>query len=214
MAADPQARRRGRRAGTPRTTRRASRPGGPTTRSRPTATPTGSARPRRHGRDRPCRSRDRAAPANIEPMLATLGDQAFDDEDWLFEIKWDGYRVQAIVHEGKIRIFTRNGHDARPISRGSSRRRRLAGRRGRDHRRRGGRPRPGGPRCSGTDLAVDAAVSRACMAERTDRGRLGRGRRGASRRRWSTRCSTCSGSTADRCSASRSRSASVCSGRS
>ena len=51
-------------------------------------------------------------PRFIEPMLATLADRAFDDEDWLFEIKWDGYRVQAVVADGEVRIFTRNGHDA------------------------------------------------------------------------------------------------------
>ncbi len=51
-------------------------------------------------------------PAFIEPMLATLADSAFDDPDWLFEIKWDGYRVQAIVADGAVRILTRNGHDA------------------------------------------------------------------------------------------------------
>jgi DNA ligase D-like protein (predicted ligase)/DNA ligase D-like protein (predicted polymerase)/DNA ligase D-like protein (predicted 3'-phosphoesterase) len=51
-------------------------------------------------------------PTFIEPMLATLGDRPFTDEDWLYEIKWDGYRVQAILHEGKVRIYTRNGHDA------------------------------------------------------------------------------------------------------
>ena len=53
-----------------------------------------------------------APPTFIEPMLATLGDRPFTDEDWLFEIKWDGYRVQAILDDGKIRIYTRNGHDA------------------------------------------------------------------------------------------------------
>ena len=51
-------------------------------------------------------------PRFIEPMLATLSDRPFDDEDWLFEVKWDGYRVQAIVWEGRSRIYTRNGHDA------------------------------------------------------------------------------------------------------
>ncbi|MEA2536350.1 MAG: bifunctional non-ous end joining protein LigD [Chloroflexota bacterium] len=51
-------------------------------------------------------------PTFIEPMLATLGDRPFDDDDWLYEIKWDGYRVEAIVHEGTVRIYTRNGHDA------------------------------------------------------------------------------------------------------
>jgi bifunctional non-homologous end joining protein LigD len=48
----------------------------------------------------------------VEPMLATLADRPFDDASWLFEIKWDGYRVQAIVADGKVRIYTRNGHDA------------------------------------------------------------------------------------------------------
>ncbi len=51
-------------------------------------------------------------PAFVEPMLATLSDRPFDDPDWLFEIKWDGYRVQAIVQDGAIRTYTRNGHDA------------------------------------------------------------------------------------------------------
>ncbi len=51
-------------------------------------------------------------PGFIEPMLATLSDRPFDDPDWLFEIKWDGYRVQSILAGGKVRIFTRNGHDA------------------------------------------------------------------------------------------------------
>ncbi len=51
-------------------------------------------------------------PTRIEPMLATLASKPFDDPDWLFEIKWDGYRVQAVVAEGKVRIWTRNLHDA------------------------------------------------------------------------------------------------------
>ncbi len=51
-------------------------------------------------------------PGSIEPMLATLTSDAFDDPDWLFEIKWDGYRVQAVVREGLVRMLTRNGNDA------------------------------------------------------------------------------------------------------
>ena len=50
-------------------------------------------------------------PGFIEPMQATLADRPFRDEDWLFEIKWDGYRLQAHVRDGKVRTFTRNGHD-------------------------------------------------------------------------------------------------------
>ena len=51
-------------------------------------------------------------PRYLEPMKATLATKAFRDEDWLFEVKWDGYRVEAVVRDGKVSIFTRNGHDA------------------------------------------------------------------------------------------------------
>jgi bifunctional non-homologous end joining protein LigD len=51
-------------------------------------------------------------PQKVEPMLATLATKPFDDEDWLFEIKWDGFRVEAIVDDGKSRILTRNLNDA------------------------------------------------------------------------------------------------------
>jgi bifunctional non-homologous end joining protein LigD len=51
-------------------------------------------------------------PANIEPMLATLATKPFSDPDWLYEIKWDGFRVQAAVADRKVRIWTRNLKDA------------------------------------------------------------------------------------------------------
>ncbi len=51
-------------------------------------------------------------PQRIEPMLATLAGKPFDDPGWLFEIKWDGYRVQAVVSDGKVRLWTRNLKDA------------------------------------------------------------------------------------------------------
>ncbi len=51
-------------------------------------------------------------PGFIEPMLATLGGKAFDDPAWLFEIKWDGYRVEAVVRDGRVSLHTRNGNDA------------------------------------------------------------------------------------------------------
>jgi bifunctional non-homologous end joining protein LigD len=51
-------------------------------------------------------------PKYIEPMLATLASKPFDDDDWLFEIKWDGFRVQAVVDEGKVRTWTRSLKDA------------------------------------------------------------------------------------------------------
>ena len=54
----------------------------------------------------------RRLPTFIEPMLATLADRAFDDGDWLFELKLDGYRIQANVHGHAVRLRTRSGSDA------------------------------------------------------------------------------------------------------
>jgi bifunctional non-homologous end joining protein LigD len=51
-------------------------------------------------------------PDFIEPMKATAVDRAFDDEDWLFEVKLDGYRVEAVVDDGRVRLWTRNRQDA------------------------------------------------------------------------------------------------------
>ena len=53
-----------------------------------------------------------AQPAFVEPMLATPGTAPFDDADWLFEPKWDGYRIQAIVSGGSVALRTRNRNDA------------------------------------------------------------------------------------------------------
>ena len=50
-------------------------------------------------------------PGFIQPMLATLATTPFDDPDWLFEVKWDGYRLQAVVDGGRVRTYTRRGLD-------------------------------------------------------------------------------------------------------
>ena len=50
-------------------------------------------------------------PGFIPPMLATLATGPFSDPDWLFEVKWDGYRLQAIVNDGVVRTYTRRGLD-------------------------------------------------------------------------------------------------------
>ena len=55
---------------------------------------------------------ERAMPDRIEPMAATLAGKAFNDPDWLFEIKWDGYRVEAVIRDGKAKLWTRNLKDA------------------------------------------------------------------------------------------------------
>ena len=51
-------------------------------------------------------------PSFIPPMLATLVAAPFDDPDWLFEVKWDGFRVEAVVEGGAVRLWTRGQQDA------------------------------------------------------------------------------------------------------
>lgn len=50
-------------------------------------------------------------PGFIPPMLATLVKATPGDERWLHEIKFDGYRIQARIAEGKLTLFTRSGRD-------------------------------------------------------------------------------------------------------
>ena len=50
-------------------------------------------------------------PTAIHPMLATSIDEPFDDPEWLFEIKWDGYRAIAFIAKGKVRLVSRNQND-------------------------------------------------------------------------------------------------------
>lgn len=47
-------------------------------------------------------------PRNIKPMLATLVDKPFDSKDWLFEIKWDGYRALAYADGKEVELVSRN----------------------------------------------------------------------------------------------------------
>ena len=51
-------------------------------------------------------------PGFIAPMLATLVGAPFDDPDWQFEVKWDGFRVEAVVDRGDVRLWTRGEQDA------------------------------------------------------------------------------------------------------
>jgi len=45
----------------------------------------------------------------ITPMLAQLYDAPFDDDNWIFEIKWDGYRAIAEVKKTGTLLYSRNG---------------------------------------------------------------------------------------------------------
>ena len=49
-----------------------------------------------------------ALPNNIKPMKATLVDAPFDDSEWLFEVKWDGYRAIAKIDNNKVELVSRN----------------------------------------------------------------------------------------------------------
>jgi bifunctional non-homologous end joining protein LigD len=53
-------------------------------------------------------------PSRIHPMLAESIDEPFDSPDWLFEIKWDGYRAVAFLEDGKARLVSRNQNDLTP----------------------------------------------------------------------------------------------------
>ncbi len=47
-------------------------------------------------------------PHAIKPMLATLVDKPFDAKDWIFEIKWDGYRALAEIQKESRHLYSRN----------------------------------------------------------------------------------------------------------
>ncbi|MES2809258.1 MAG: DNA ligase D [Bacteroidota bacterium] len=50
-----------------------------------------------------------AIPKNIKPMKATLVDAPFDDPDWVYEVKWDGYRAVAMIDKKKgAELISRN----------------------------------------------------------------------------------------------------------
>lgn len=76
--------------------------------ARAAPTSEGSTKPARAGKG------DGAAdplPAFVAPCLATLRSAAPDGPDWLHEVKFDGYRVQARIERGAVRLLTRSGLD-------------------------------------------------------------------------------------------------------
>ena len=50
-------------------------------------------------------------PQRIEPCLALLKPKVPTGADWLFEVKWDGYRLAVHIEQKDVRILTRGGHD-------------------------------------------------------------------------------------------------------
>jgi bifunctional non-homologous end joining protein LigD len=51
------------------------------------------------------------SPWRVKPMLSTLVEKPFSKEDWLFEIKWDGYRAIASKHNDEIELYSRTDND-------------------------------------------------------------------------------------------------------
>lgn len=54
---------------------------------------------------------DDAVPSFVPPCLAKLADAPPDGDDWVHEIKYDGYRLQAHINRGSVRLLTRSGQD-------------------------------------------------------------------------------------------------------
>ena len=56
-------------------------------------------------------ARKAALPSFVEPSLATLVSKAPAGSRWLHEIKFDGYRLQARIEAGRVKLLTRSGLD-------------------------------------------------------------------------------------------------------
>jgi bifunctional non-homologous end joining protein LigD len=54
-------------------------------------------------------ARTSTLPNHLQPMLATLTDAPFDDKNWIFEDKYDGFRVVATIEGGEVTLYSRNG---------------------------------------------------------------------------------------------------------
>ena len=49
-------------------------------------------------------------PRQPVPMLLQKADNLYAASDWIYEPKWDGFRVLASVRDGSVRLISRNGH--------------------------------------------------------------------------------------------------------
>lgn len=60
---------------------------------------------------RPLKKKKKTAmPKDLRPMLATLVDEPFDDPEWIYEVKWDGYRTVAYLDKGTVELRSRNNN--------------------------------------------------------------------------------------------------------
>lgn len=78
---------------------------------KPAANQSRSSTTRRKATSNPTsRGKDEAMPELLSPQLATLV-SAPPGGDWMYEVKYDGYRIMARIADGEVKLFSRNGHD-------------------------------------------------------------------------------------------------------
>jgi bifunctional non-homologous end joining protein LigD len=53
--------------------------------------------------------RPKPLPREFKPMLASPWTEPPEGPDWIFEVKWDGYRAIAIIEQSKVQLLSRNG---------------------------------------------------------------------------------------------------------
>ena len=56
---------------------------------------------------KPASKKKKADPSTMKAMLATLSDKPFDHDDWIFELKYDGYRTLAFIDDD-VELLSRN----------------------------------------------------------------------------------------------------------
>ncbi|HMG16947.1 MAG TPA: DNA ligase D, partial [Saprospiraceae bacterium] len=49
-----------------------------------------------------------STPRFLKPMLAETFKESFDKKEWLFEVKFDGYRTISVINENEIKLYSRN----------------------------------------------------------------------------------------------------------
>src|SRR5437667_7749947 len=47
---------------------------------------------------------------HFQPMPLQRRSLPFDDPDWIYELKMDGYRCLAVIEHGRAQLLSRNGH--------------------------------------------------------------------------------------------------------
>ena len=77
-----------------------------------TSSTTRNAKPSKQNqaKTQPAAKKSTQLPAQLSPELATLA-SAPPSGDWLYELKFDGYRILTRIMNGEVRMFTRNGND-------------------------------------------------------------------------------------------------------